>query len=165
MVSSATGAQQSTHNQVGVLRFSFAARRSLITVNVRRRNVCQSVNRLINATRIVSFRGNRDQKNSNKSAAVFLLLMSQRTVPVSLSSALHDVSYWHCAHSMRCRVRVTVRVRQSVCRIRPLHSAAAGLLLLARRAGDIDRLLPGAQQQSRRSTARSSKCGQRHGVR
>jgi len=39
----------------------------------------------------------------------------------------------------------------------------AGLLLWVRRSGDIDRLLhgqrAGAQQQPRRSTARSSKCG------
>ena len=31
----------------------------------------------------------------------------------------------------------------------PPHAAAAGLLLSARRAGDLDRLLPGAQQQMR----------------
>jgi len=33
----------------------------------------------------------------------------------------------------------------------PAHAAAAGLLLCARRAGDIDRLLHGGAQQQRRS--------------
>jgi len=45
---------------------------------------------------------------------------------------------------------------------RPPHAAAAGLLLSARRAGDIHRLLPGPQQQRRRITVLSSKCGQCH---
>ena len=45
------------------------------------------------------------------------------------------------------------------------HSAAVGLLPWVRRAGDIDRLLTGAQQQPRRSTVRTaSKCGQCHVV-
>jgi len=60
-----------------------------------------------------------------------------------------------------CNGRKSVRL--SVCPIiRPPHAAAEGLLLSARQAGDIDRLLLGAQQlQRRRSrTARSSKCGQ-----
>jgi len=53
-----------------------------------------------------------------------------------------------------------VSVRLSVCLIRPLQQCAAGLLLWARRVGDIDRLLHdrrrsstgpqhGAQQQMR----------------
>ena len=50
----------------------------------------------------------------------------------------------------------------------PPHAAAAGLLLWARRPGDIDRLLhgrrAGGQQQPRRSTAHSSECGQYHVV-
>jgi len=50
-------------------------------------------------------------------------------------------------------------VRLSVCPVRPLNAAAVGPLLLARRAGDIDRLLLGAQHQLRRSTARSSRWG------
>ena len=54
--------------------------------------------------------------------------------------------------------RVSVRLCPSV--LFPRHAAAVGLLLSARRAGDVDRLLPGAQHQQRRSTARSSKCGQ-----
>jgi len=63
-----------------------------------------------------------------------------------------------------------VSVRQSVCPIdRMLQQRAAGLLLGAPRASDIDRLLhgapvacPDAQQQLRRSsTAVSSKCEQR----
>jgi len=33
--------------------------------------------------------------------------------------------------------------------VRPPHASAAGLLLSGRQAGDIDRLLPGAQQQMR----------------
>jgi len=48
------------------------------------------------------------------------------------------------------------------------HAAAAGLLLWARRPGNIDLVLHGrrvgVQQQPRRSTARSSKCGQCHAV-
>ena len=47
--------------------------------------------------------------------------------------------YWHCPRSMRSRVYVTVRcpsVRPSVCLSR-LSITAAGLLMWARRAGDI----------------------------
>jgi len=40
-----------------------------------------------------------------------------------------------------------------------VQQRAAGLLLWARRVGDIDRLLHGRR---RSSTARSSECGQRH---
>jgi len=48
----------------------------------------------------------------------------------------------------------------SVCPIiRPSQAAAAGLLLSARPAGDIDRLLPGAQQQRA-----AGECGQCHVV-
>jgi len=50
---------------------------------------------------------------------------------------------------MRSRVYATAG-RPSVCPIRPQHAAAAaGLLLWARRAGDIDRLL---QQRTRAVT-------------
>jgi len=59
-------------------------------------------------------------------------------------------------------------VRLSVCPIRPPHAAGTGLLTWARRPGVVDRLLhghpAGGQQQPRRSTARSSKCGQCHVV-
>ena len=52
--------------------------------------------------------------------------------------------------------------------IRPPHAAAACLLLWVREAGYIDRSLhgrrAGGQQQPRRSTARSSNCGQCHVV-
>ena len=50
---------------------------------------------------------------------------------------------WHCRHlSVRPSVRppVCLSVRPIIC---PPHTAAAGLLLLARREGDIDRLLHG----------------------
>ena len=47
---------------------------------------------------------------------------------------------------------------------RHVHAAAAGLLLWARRAGDVDRCMAGGQQQARRSTAHSGKCGQCHVV-
>ena len=47
---------------------------------------------------------------------------------------------------------------------RHVHAAAAGLLLWARRAGDVDRCMAGGQQQARRSTAHSGKCGQYHVV-
>jgi len=57
----------------------------------------------------------------------------------------------------------TVSVRLSVCPslwpIRPLQQRAAGLLLWARRVGDIDRLL-----HSRRSAAAAGECGQCHVV-
>jgi len=43
---------------------------------------------------------------------------------------------------------VCVSVRMSVCPIRPLQQRAAGLLLWARRAGDIDRLLHGRRRSS-----------------
>jgi len=43
-----------------------------------------------------------------------------------------------------------VSVRPSVCLIRPLQQRAAGLLLWARRVGDIDRLAP---QQHEAGTA------------
>ena len=73
---------------------------------------------------------------------------------------------------MRSRVYATVgrpSVSLSVCPIRLPHAAAAGLLLWARRPGDIDRLLhgrrAGGQQQPRRNTTRSGKCGQCHVVR
>ena len=63
-------------------------------------------------------------------------------------------SYWHRPHSMPSRVYATARrpsVRLSVCHIRSPHAAAAGLLLRARPAGDIDRLL-----QQRRANAGSA---------
>jgi len=47
-------------------------------------------------------------------------------------------------------------VRSSVCSIRPLQQSAAGLLLWARPAADIDRLLHGAQQAARRANAGSA---------
>ena len=49
---------------------------------------------------------------------------------------------------------VCVSVRLSVCPIRPLQQRAAGLLLWARRAGDIDRLLHGRRRSSTRAAAR-----------
>jgi len=79
--------------------------------------------------------------------------------------------YWHCPHSMRTRVYVTVR-RPSVWLSVPAFGRrmsrcmhAAGLLLWARGAGDIDRLLHdrrsaaaapqhSAQQQIRRCQRR-----------
>jgi len=74
------------------------------------------------------------------------------------------------APSMRSRVYKTAKrpsvrpsVGPSVCPIdRTQQSCEAALLMTTRRAGDIDRLLhggAGAQQQRRRSTALSSKCG------
>ena len=57
----------------------------------------------------------------------------------------HD--YWHCPHSIRSGVYASVG-RPSGRPIRPLHAAAAGLLLWARRAGDIDRLLHGREKVS-----------------
>jgi len=59
---------------------------------------------------------------------------------------LQSLAYldWDCTHTMQSRVYATVGC-PSVC-----SSAAAGLLLWARPAGDIDRLLHGAQQRGRR---------------
>jgi len=65
---------------------------------------------------------------------------------------------------MRSQVYETVEC-PSVCTvIRSQPRRAAGLLLNAVRAADIDRQRrqPSAQQQRRRSTALSSKCGQCH---
>ena len=69
---------------------------------------------------------------------------------------------WHCQHSVRSTVCATIwslSVRPSVCPIRPQQRRAAGLLLSAVRAGDIDRQRrsPGAAARCR-STALSSKC-------
>ena len=56
-------------------------------------------------------------------------------------------------------------VRLSVCPFRlPLHAATAGLLLRARRPGDIDRLLHGLRAGGQQQRRRSSKCGQCHVV-
>jgi len=72
------------------------------------------------------------------------------------------------------RPSVSPSTRPSVCPVdRKQQRRAGGLLLSAVRAGDIGRQLrarcgkraatcAGAQQQRRRSTALSSKCGQRH---
>ena len=73
---------------------------------------------------------------------------------------------WHCQHSVRSTVCATIwslSVRPSVCPIWPQQRRAAGLLLSAVRAGDIDRQRrsPGAAARCR-STALSSKCGQCH---
>ena len=74
------------------------------------------------------------------------------------STLSSEQNYWHCAHSMRSRVYETVGrlfVRPSVRPIiRPLHATAPGLLLWARRAGNIDRLLHG-----RRSAAAAPQQG------
>ena len=74
------------------------------------------------------------------------------------STLSSEQNYWHCAHSMRSRVYETVGrlfVRPSVRPIiRPLHATAPGLLLWARRAGNIDRLLHG-----RRSAAAAPQHG------
>jgi len=70
--------------------------------------------------------------------------------PYARQSSMGYLYLFH-SHRMQSRVYVTVG-RPSVCPIVcPLHSAAAGLLLWAQRAGDIDRLLHG-----RRSAANAS---------
>jgi len=58
-----------------------------------------------------------------------------------------------------CNCQASVRLSHS-----PTQAVAAGLLLWAWQTGDMDRLLPGAQQQQRCSTTCSSKCGQCHVV-
>ena len=62
-------------------------------------------------------------------------------------TALSMSAYWHCHITMRSRVYASVG-RPSVCPIRPLQQHAAGLLLWAQPAGDVDQLLHGAQQCS-----------------
>jgi len=69
---------------------------------------------------------------------------------------LRSQLFWHCPYSMRSRVYETVRCPSlSVC---PhwAHSSkpgAAGLLLCARRAGDIDRLLHGRRSAANVNSA------------
>ena len=76
---------------------------------------------------------------------------------------------WHCPRSMRSRVYASVG-RPSVClSVRLCHPAAArpccGFAAVGPAAmRSIDCCTTGAQQQPRRSTARSSKCGQCHVV-
>jgi len=52
-----------------------------------------------------------------------------------------------------------VSARLSVCPTRSPYSAAAGFLLWARQAGDIDRLLAGAHHQPCRSTDAAANMG------
>jgi len=92
--------------------------------------------------------------------------------PVGIPRAFPDsFAYWHCLHSMRCRVYETIvrpSVRLSVCSIvRPQPRRAVGLLLSAVLAGegrDIDR-----KQRRRAPTSsgaaarrRSNECEQCH---
>ena len=56
-----------------------------------------------------------------------------------------QLSYWHCLRSVQSMVCASIR-RPSVCLscpFRPLHAAAAGLLLWAQQPGDISLLLHG----------------------
>ena len=53
-----------------------------------------------------------------------------------------------CAEQGLCNGRVSVSKNPSVCPIHPLQQRAAGLLLWARRVGDIDRLLHGQHHSS-----------------
>ena len=69
------------------------------------------------------------------------------------------IRYWHRQHTMRRRVYVTVRCPTVPAWAHSSKPAAAGLLLWARRAGDIDRLLNG-----RCSAAAAGECGQCHAV-
>ena len=87
-----------------------------------------------------------------------------------MTYALLPVSYWHCPHSMRSRVYVTVgcpSVRLSVCPsvfsiIRPQQRRATGLLLSARAGGGYRLSAANAGRPRRCSTVLSSKCGQCH---
>jgi len=57
-----------------------------------------------------------------------------------------SIFHWHCPHGMRSKkVFVTARC-PSVCLSHSDKPAAAGLLLLAQQAEDIDRCVVGAQQ-------------------
>jgi len=54
------------------------------------------------------------------------------------------VNHWHCSHNMRSRSigNGRVSVCPSVCLVvRPAHASTANMLLWARQAGDIDRIL------------------------
>ena len=106
-----------------------------------------------------------------RSFAVHMSSPQQRLLHLLVSKSDCLFCYWHYPHSTGAgsMYLCTVSARLSVCPfVRLSHSPGAlrcsGLLLWARKAEDIDRLLPGAQQQPRRSTARCSKCGQRHVV-
>ena len=69
---------------------------------------------------------------------------------------LHHNNNRNYAEQGLCNGRESVRPSDVRPIIRPQRRRAAGLLLSAVRAGDIDR------QQRRRSTALSSKCGECH---
>ena len=75
-------------------------------------------------------------------------------------------AYQHCLLSMHCAEQGLCNGQASVCMsvcpvIHPLHSAAAGLPLCARRQEiSFDCCTAGAQQQRRHSMALSSKCEQ-----
>ena len=74
----------------------------------------------------------------------------------SLTLHLVKICYWHCPHSMRARLCVTVRC-PSVVPIRPLQQRVSCLLLWARRVGDIDDC-----STTGAAATRSSKCGLCH---
>jgi len=95
---------------------------------------------------------------------VRMLIFLTRTLVIATPTTQRQYNahfwYWYAQQGLR---NGTVSVRLSVCPARPLQQRAAGLLLWARRLGDIDRLLHGRCRSSAdRSTARSSRCGQRH---
>jgi len=65
-----------------------------------------------------------------------------------------QMHYRHCTLTIRSKVYVTAGVRPSFCPIcRSLQQLAAGLLLSARLARDIDRLLAGAGRSANAGSA------------
>ena len=106
---------------------------------------------------------------------IIVYFSSRKWYSVTVSNStiritLHVHNYWHCSHSMPSRFYETIvhpSVRPSVFPIMRLQlRRAAGLLLSAVRAKDIDRQrrAPGSSSAAARgrSTALSSKCGQCH---
>ena len=100
---------------------------------------------------------------SNAFSALTLLVGCQEEHPVC-KNYLSGTRCRLFAYGLADATAIPNLIISCVCPIRPPHAADAGLLLCAQRAGDIRGLLSGAQQQLRRSTARSSKRGQCHVV-
>jgi len=78
------------------------------------------------------------QKATRHSIILSISLFDAHTHTLSLSLSLR-LSLLHCLHSMWSRVYAAVGRPSVRLSVRPPHAATAGLLLWARRAGDIDR--------------------------
>ena len=91
--------------------------------------------------------------------------MSTALLRVHKNKKMRETFYWHCSHSTRQGPSVCLFVCLS--QLSGAAASAVGLLLWARRAGDIDRLMHGrcpvaTAQHAHCSTALSSECEQCH---